>query len=148
MNETPRLFRSRGRYYAGRAVVAGDGVRAACEDDVKNPLRKWLPPKSHVKPGDLCWIKTNAAVPVEWLHLRGRECTVLSDLRQCRFRDGIKWAHEIEIIGDIFAEAIPEILVKQPPPGNRASWGDCIWKPNEENRTHERAGSKSRTETA
>ncbi len=90
-------------------------------------------PKSHVKPGDLCWLDVPKGE--NFSHLSGRECEVLTGLNRHTFRcGGVRWAHNVDIIGEgVFFAATPEVLRKQLPPNTRLErWDECPFIPEKE----------------
>ena len=95
-------------------------------------IRRHFPPKSHVAPGDLCWLRLELGDAHRFPLLNNRECIVLSELYLSSFQGVMKWGHDIEIVGatDKFT-ALPKVLYKQKPPNSRSEWKDSIWRPKD-----------------
>lgn len=77
--------------------------------------------------GDLCRIKDVAGVQ---RILRGRECTIISPLRQhAGYLKHEVAVEDLAIPDGYTVVALPGHLEKLPPPYLAGSWDDCVWKP-------------------
>lgn len=95
-------------------------------------LLPFIPPKSHLAPGDLCRIRNHTHVLPRY---RGGYVTVLSTLmRRPRRKPHLsRWAHQVESRRGRPGVALyisPDYLVKIEPPGReKGSWRECPFNP-------------------